>query len=153
MKNAAKRVFSCRDRRRYSRKRSKFCRKFAKNWQLPYGSTTLRGGMLRPSGVRGALRGVRVNKIGKFCKMFADFVNFWQARSRLYQNEILQETMRVTAFFKLYKICILLHRCNLKILAKNRLNAVKGCFVLVLRENTAGPPRSRRDRQAKRNLF
>ena len=28
--------------------------------------------------------------------------------------------MRLTAFFKLYKICILLHRCNLKILAKNR---------------------------------
>ena len=33
------------------------------------------------------------------------------------------------------------------------LNAVKGCFVLLLPENTAGPPRSRRDRQAKRNLF
>ena len=28
--------------------------------------------------------------------------------------------MRLTAFFKLYKICILLHRCNLKIFAKNR---------------------------------
>ena len=28
--------------------------------------------------------------------------------------------MRLTAFFKLYKICILLHRCNLNILAKNR---------------------------------
>ena len=27
--------------------------------------------------------------------------------------------MRLTAFFKLYKICILWHRCNLKILAKN----------------------------------
>ena len=26
--------------------------------------------------------------------------------------------MRLTAFFKLYKICILLHRCNLKIFAK-----------------------------------
>ena len=37
-----KRVFACKDRRRYSRKRAKFCRKFAKNWQLPYGSTTLR---------------------------------------------------------------------------------------------------------------
>ena len=48
------------------------------------------------------------------------FVNFWRARSRLYQNEILQENMRLTAFFKLYKICILLHRCNLKISAKNR---------------------------------
>ena len=28
--------------------------------------------------------------------------------------------MRSTAFFKLYNICILLHRCNLKIFAKNR---------------------------------
>ena len=49
---------------------------------------------------------------------FENFANFWRARSRLYQNEILQENMRLTAFFKLYKICILLHRCNLKIFAK-----------------------------------
>ena len=52
--------------------------------------------------------------------IFENFANFWRARSRLYQNEILQENMRSTSFFKLYKICILLHRCNLKILAKNR---------------------------------
>ena len=52
-----------------------------------------------------------------FLKFFA---NFWRARSRLYQNEFLQENMCLTAFFKLYKICILLHRCNLKILVKNR---------------------------------
>ena len=51
---------------------------------------------------------------------FEDFANFWRVRSRLYQNEILQENMRLTACFKLYKICILLHRCNLRILAKNR---------------------------------
>ena len=51
---------------------------------------------------------------------FEKFANFWRARSRLYQNEILQENIRLTAFFKLYKICILLHRCNLKIFAKNR---------------------------------
>ena len=50
-------------------------------------------------------------KLGKL----ANFANFWWARSRLYQNEILQENMRLTAFFKLYKICILLHRCNLEI--------------------------------------
>ena len=49
---------------------------------------------------------------------FENFANFWRARSRLYQNEILQENMRLTAFFKLYKICILSHRCNLKIFAK-----------------------------------
>ena len=53
------------------------------------------------------------------CNIFA---NLWRARSRLYQHEFLQENMRLTAFnfFKLYKICILLHRCNLKIFAKNR---------------------------------
>ena len=28
--------------------------------------------------------------------------------------------MRLTAFFNLYKICILLYRCNLTIFAKNR---------------------------------
>ena len=48
------------------------------------------------------------------------FANFWRAHSRLYQNEILQENMRLTAFFELYKICILLHRCNLEIFAKDR---------------------------------
>ena len=37
---------------------------------------------------------------------FENFANFWRARSRLYQNEILQETMRLTEFFKLYKICL-----------------------------------------------
>ena len=55
-------------------------------------------------------------KLGKL----ANFANFRRARSRLYQNEFLQENMRLTAFFKLYKICILLHRCNLKNLAKKR---------------------------------
>ena len=36
----------------------------------------------------------------------ANFANFWRARSRLYQfeNEILQENMRLTAFFKIYQI-------------------------------------------------
>ena len=32
----------------------------------------------------------------------------------------LSQNMRLTAFFKLYKICILLHRCNLEILAKKK---------------------------------
>ena len=73
-----------------------------------------------PQNSRGSclgVRGVRVSKIGKFCKFLQIF---WRARSRLYQNEFLQESMRSTEFFKLYNICILLHRCNLKILAKNR---------------------------------
>ena len=47
------------------------------------------------------------------------FANFRRARSRLYQNEILQENMRLTAVFKLYKICTVLHLGNLKIFAKN----------------------------------
>ena len=42
--------------------------------------------------------GVRVSKIGKISK-FLIFANFWRARSRLYQNEILQENMRLAAFF------------------------------------------------------
>ena len=33
-----------------------------------------------------------------------NFANFWRARSRLYQSEILQENMRFTAFFKIYQI-------------------------------------------------
>ena len=61
-----------------------------------------------------------LSKIGNFAIFFAKFANFWRARSRLYQNEILQENMRLTTFFKLFKICIFLHRCNLKIFAKNR---------------------------------
>ena len=48
------------------------------------------------------------------------FAIFWRARSRLYRNQFLQENMRLVAFFKPYTMCILLHRCNPKILAKNR---------------------------------
>ena len=44
--------------------------------------------------------------------------NCWRFGSRLYQNELLQENMRLTAFFKLYEICVRLHRCNLKLFAK-----------------------------------
>ena len=40
---------------------------------------------------------------------FENFAKFWRARSRLYQNEFLQENVRSTAFFKLYKMCTLLH--------------------------------------------
>ena len=42
------------------------------------------------------------------------------ARSRLYQNEILQLNMRLRAFFKLYEMCTLLHCSKLNSLAKNR---------------------------------
>ena len=43
---------------------------------------------------------------------------FWRARSRLYRNEILQENRRLTAFFKLYKMCTRLHRSKLNIFSK-----------------------------------
>ena len=36
------------------------------------------------------------------------------------RTKILQENMRLTAFFKLYKMCTLLHRSKLNILAKNQ---------------------------------
>ena len=139
MTNAAKRVFTCKDRCRYSRKRATFCRRFAKKWQLPYGSAqALLSNCLRSgfTGICDARTGVPVYLYMHFRKcifqkcifrkcifrkcIFRKFANFWRARSRLYQNEILQENMRSTSFFKLYKICILLHRCNLKIFAKNR---------------------------------
>ena len=45
--------------------------------------------------------------MGQNWQILHNFANFWRARSRLYHNEILQENMRLTAFFKLYKICIL----------------------------------------------
>ena len=45
-------------------------------------------------------------------QMFAKFCNFWRARSRQYQNEFLQENMRLAVFFNRYKICILLHRSH-----------------------------------------
>ena len=80
-----------------------------------------RGGASRVP--EGNLACCKISNFGS-CKIsnffLQNFANFWRARSRLYQNEILQENMRLTAFFKYYTICILLHRCNLKILVKDR---------------------------------
>ena len=63
-------------------------------------------------------------KLGKISNSLKTFAVFWRARSRLYQNEILQENMRWTAFFKLYEICTLLHhsKLNIKCLAKDLRN-------------------------------
>ena len=63
------------------------------------------------------LRGLGSEKLAKNWKALQIF---WRARSRLYQDEILQEHMRLTTFFKLYNMCTLLHRSKLKILTKNR---------------------------------
>ena len=71
------------------------------------------------AGAPGERRGLCLGILAIFSQNCA---NFWRARSRLYQNESLQENMRSTAFFKLYKMCRLLHRCNLKNLAKNRFD-------------------------------
>ena len=60
------------------------------------------------------------------------FANFWRARSQLHQNENLQENIRLIAFFKLHNICILLHRCNLKISAKNRFE--KSAFFVKIQQ-------------------
>ena len=57
---------------------------------------------------------------GKISIFGGEFANFLRARSRLYQNEILQENMRLTALFRLYKMCTLFYRCDRKIFAKNR---------------------------------
>ena len=56
------------------------------------------------------------------------FANFCRARSRLYQNEIMQRNMRLTAFLKLYKMCTLLHRSKLNILdyfSKKSIHALR----------------------------
>ena len=63
-----------------------------------------------------------------FCKILQ---KIWRARSRLYQNEILQGSMRLTAFFKLYKMCTLLHRSKLNILAKNRFEKSAICVKIM----------------------
>ena len=103
---------------RLPRKRSRARRSSAR----PRGPRPPRPGAAGARAVRVTVRGLGSAKLAnfaKFCKILQNFAIFWRARSRLYQNEILQENMRLTAFFKLDKICILLHRCNLKILAKS----------------------------------
>ena len=69
--------------------------------------------------IRRLLRAFRgfIGSRGSIGKL-AIFANFWRARSRLYQNEILQENMRLTAFVNLYMMCTLLHRSKLNILEK-----------------------------------
>ena len=55
---------------------------------------------------RGARRfwGLGLAKLANFAEGIQNVANFWRARSRLYQNEILQENMRFAAFFKIYQI-------------------------------------------------
>ena len=55
---------------------------------------------------------ISVGRLANLAFFLQNVAHFWRARSRLYQNEILQENMRLTTFVKLYKICILLHLWN-----------------------------------------
>ena len=80
----------------------------------------------RPAGLvaEGAVRQVELPDVAQAVLRGADlrdppisnffFANCWRARSQLYQNEISQVNMRLAAFFKLYKICTLLHRSKLR---------------------------------------
>ena len=136
-------MFSCKNRCWYSRKRATFCRNLAKNWQGFWQNDLRvdprerqaghRGGRERPLVLRDVdeVPGPVAGGLAKLGKL-ANFANFWRARSRLYQNEILQENMRLTAFFKRNKICILLHRCNHKHFCKKSVWKISN-----FRENSA----------------
>ena len=67
---------------------------------------------------RSARAAPHLTKLEKLAN-FAIFVIFWRARSRLYQNETFQENMRLTACFKMYKMCTRLHRSKLNNLDQN----------------------------------
>ena len=55
----------------------------------------------------------KLGKLANFCKFLAG--SFSAVSKRNFARKYAFDS-----FFKLYKICILLHRCNLKIFAKNR---------------------------------
>ena len=54
------------------------------------------------------LRISKITKVEYLLILISIFFKFWRDRSRLNQNEILLVNMRLTAFFKLYKMCTLL---------------------------------------------
>ena len=56
----------------------------------------------------------------QFCNFLQNFANFSRARSRLYRSRFLQVNIRVAAFFKIYKMCTLMHRSKFNILTKIR---------------------------------
>ena len=82
-------------------------------------------------------------KVGKYkCskiqikhQMFSHVGKFWRARSRLYRNRLLHVDTNFAAFFKIYTICTLLHRCNLKILANTRFE--KSAISVKIQQNVA----------------
>ena len=79
----------------------------------------------------GGLVGVGVSKNGYLLQIF-NFAKFWRARSRLCQNEILQESMRLTAFFKqlaLATFCIILQ--TVEISARYYCRFQKGEYCII----------------------
>ena len=92
-------LFTCKNRCRYSRKRATFCRTFAKNWQLPYGSAVLPGP--EPSDPRGCSSSLR-GWVGMSPANLPNVAKFWRARSWRYRSRFLPvNNMRVVAFFKM----------------------------------------------------
>ena len=134
LKNVAKCIFTCNIWFRYSRERARqkfanICKKlqtfanFACD-RLARRFTAAQREAPREARAEQAARHLQPAKLAnlanlaKICKFLQIFGG--RACSRLYPNEILQENMRLTAFFKLHKICILFHLCNLNFLAKIR---------------------------------
>ena len=132
MKNAAKRIFTCKigaDTAENEQHLAEILPKIGNYHPLrpgrPAGGRLRReaaagpDGLLLPHGRLGARQRRREQprhaRPAQNLGNLANFVNFWRARSRLYQNEILQVNMRLTAFVKLYKMCILLHRSKLQL--------------------------------------
>ena len=82
----------------------------ASRWPSPPSAsagTTASSTPSRGSGCRRAPRNTRWAFLNAFFKnaffenaFFENFANFWRARSRLYQNESLQENMRLTKSFQ-----------------------------------------------------
>ena len=66
---------------------------------------------------------------GKSCENRKLFLQFFSGLVLGCIKKKFQKNMRLTSFFKLYKICILLHRCNLKHLAKTRFEKSASKFL------------------------
>ena len=59
------------------------------------------------------------------------FIHLHRARPRLYRRRSLQVRIHISAFFEIYKMCILLHRSNLSNLAHFRHNIVDDFLALI----------------------
>ena len=70
------------------------------------------------------LRISKITKVEYLIILIRIFFKFWRDRSRLNQNEILQENMHLKAFFKIYRMCTLLHRSKLNIVAESRFEKI-----------------------------